>query len=273
MTGDDVRLRSGHGVNSTVVASMARGQFVGVLESKDGWTRVFPFHVYVEAERLDADNVVKPGGASLRLEPAANAPVLGKVEGGKKLEGFAQGSPYRQVQLPEELSYWMATSYVSTDGLVPRPQDYVTRDKLKIGAAEFDKISALKGLRMVVLPTDAPGPGELVDSSDGRFGPSYTVRYKSGSEWMTIGGATGGLGGYGVNVVDTVMRTPLLGKLVIGTPGVEDQVNLMFEGKRLRGGSNLDGRSTPLTIMFSCSPGMDRSVVRRTLDSLRVTEL
>ncbi len=65
----------------------------------------------------------------------------------------------------------------------------------------------MRRLRILVLPTDTPGPGELVSSDDGRFGPSYSVKYKHNGEWFSVGAGTDG-----VNVPDLIVSSPRLGK-------------------------------------------------------------
>lgn len=270
ITGEDVRLRSGPGVESTVVTVLPRGQLLGVLKRSEGWAQVFFPQAYVATQSLDG-NVVKAGGARLLLDARPDSPVLANLDAGTQLEVYPTGELYRQVKTREPVTFWVSDRYISQDGLPVK--EFVSRSRLKVSDADWAKLKALKGLRILVLPTDTPGQGDLVSSDDGRFGPSYSVKYKHNGEWFSVGAGTDGLGGYGVNVPELIVSSPLLGKVVIGTAGVPDHEDLLTEGTPLRNGSTSYNGPCPLTVFINCSPGMDRQVLKRAVESLRATRM
>lgn len=270
VTADDVPVRTEPSPGSNVVTSLPRGQWLGVFKRSNGYAQIYFPKSYVSARSLDG-NTVKTGGAKLLLDARPDSPVLGTLSEGEELEAYPTGEPFRQVTTPEHFTFWISDQYFSDSGLPVK--EFVFEGLLKISDADRGKIKALKGLKIMVLPTDAPSQGELISSSDGRFGPSYRVKYQDGDEWIEIGAATDGLGGFGVNEPELIVYSPLLGKVVIGSAGVPQYQDLLTEGTALQNGSTGSNGPWPLTVLIHCSSGVDRQVLKRTVESLRASRI
>lgn len=269
--GDGVRLRSGPGERTTVVAAMPRGTSLGVLQRKDGWAEVVPLQVYVAGNAVGTDKRIGAGGADVWLEPGRTK--LGRLKGGERLEDVCPGQPYALIEPPSRLRFWVADRFVLSEGVEVRPGELVTPHRMSISPADYRKIAALSGLRMVVLPAGAPGTPNLESAESGRFGPGYSVRYTVGREWYTISTATSGEGGPDIGRFLFTLQTPLLGVVVVGTMNYGNLQELMMRAPRLLGGSLYQGKSCSISVNFSCSKGLDEATIRKVLQSLRAVRL
>lgn len=169
VTGDEVRLRTAPSAQSAVAGVCRRGQAVGVLSRKPGWLEVVPLETVVPGDAVAADGQVESTGAELRLD--LDGPAIGRIPG----ESAVAGRPWTLVEGPPPgVRFWIAEQFVHRDGIPVRAPDVVRPDRLAISPTDFQRLAALKGLRMVVLPTGNVGRSEVTGAdSSGRFGPSY----------------------------------------------------------------------------------------------------
>lgn len=269
--GDGVRLRSGPGESAPGVAAMPRGTALGVLRRKDGWAEVVPLEVYVAGNAVGADKRIGASGADVWLEPGRTK--LGRLEPGEQVEDAFPGQPYAMIEPPSRLRFWVADRFLLSEGVPARSSELVTPARLSIAPADYRKIAALSGLRMVVLPAGAPGTPKLESATSGRFGPGYSVRYTVGRDWYTISTATSGEGGPDIGRFLFTVQTPLLGAVVVGTMNYGTLQECMMLAPRLLGAASSQGKACAISVNFSCSKGLDEATIRKVLESLRAVRL
>lgn len=273
VTGDEVRLRTAPSTQAPVAGAARRGQAVGVLSRKPGWVEVVPLETFVPGDALAADGKVGEGGAELRLD--LDGPAFCRVPANVVLASAVHGRPWTLVEGPPPgVRYWIAEQFVDRQGIPVRATDLVAAERLAIGRADFARIAALKGLRMVVLPTGDVGEAvvESADSSN-RFGPSYSVRYRRGSDWLEVSAGTSGFGGPALDQPRFQVQSSVLGKVLMTTMDYGDRRDLMSSSAPLLEASTLEGRACPLSLFFGCNPEADPAWVRAALESVRAVRL
>lgn len=272
VTGDEVRLRTAPSAQASVAGLARRGQAVGVLSRKPGWVQVAPLETFVPGNAL-VDGRVGKGGAELRLD--LDGPAIGRLPGSALLPSAVPGDPWTLVEGPPPgVRYWMAEQFVHRQGIPVRSTDLVTADRLAIPSADFARLAALEGLRMVALPTGTFDRVEVqrADSS-ARFGPSYGVKYTRGSDWLEVTAGTSGFGGPALDQPRFQAQSSLLGKVLMTTMNYGNLRDLMSSSAPLLDGSTLEGRVLPLTLFFTCNPEADPAWVRTVLESFRAVRL
>ncbi len=256
---DDVNLRQGPSAEAPVVARLARGDVLGTLASQGDWIRATPLHVYVRTADLES-------GGEVFLEPGGAA--LGRFEPG--LEEVYKGQEWSLVEAPATLELWIATRFISRDGVLAR--ETVAPTAFGLPDKDLRKLS-VPGLRLLVLPTARWGTPHVTHADTGRFGPSYGVKYANGKEWLKVAGATSGLGGADLGEPLYHLHTPLLGTVIVGTTNYGNSKNWMGLLPPLNGGSTLDKQPCALALFFDCSPGLPEATIREVLLSLRAARL
>jgi len=274
-TSDGARMREQPGAQGAVVASVHRGDSLAILSRQKGWLEVVPRHAWVLSSNL-VEGKIGPQGADLLLEPRKDSVKLGHIEAAEVEGVMYRGKTFTMLHTPFRFRYWVAEHLVGVRGLVIRPNSLASPYEVAVSDKDYRRLAALKrnGLRFLVLPTKTLGKPklELADSSD-RFGPHYQVRYQVGPEWFLIGGATSGLGGADLGEPLYIVGSELFGSVIVGTENYGMSKNFMGLVPEIRDGSGVGGEPYPLTVVFSCSPGLPESLIRQAIESLRAVRL
>jgi hypothetical protein len=276
VTRDGARLRRGPGESAAVVGHLHRGDWLGVLGRRGSWLEVVPLRAWVRTSQL-VDGKIPPAGLDLLLEPRSDAVKLGSVKAADVGETILhQGKTYTMLEAPSSYRYWIADSLVSLRGLPVPELCLVSPHSVAVSDADYLKLAALRkgGLRYLVLPTRRVGVPKLeIAESSERFGPHYQVRYQVGSEWLIVAGATSGLGGPDLSEPRYLIRSELLGTVIVGPQNYGTSKEFLGLLPEIVDGSGYGGKPFPLTMIFSCSPGLQESVIRQAIESLRAVRL
>lgn len=118
--GTKVRLRTQPNKESPVVKELNSGEMLGILSEQNDFYIVRPskgskgyvFRTYV------LDNVVEGEKVNIRLFPDTDAPILGRLKSGEKVNGVIcpTNNKWLEITLPETIHFFVAKEYVENVG-------------------------------------------------------------------------------------------------------------------------------------------------------------
>ncbi len=132
IVGNGVRMRLQPDVDSAIVREFAKDDWVVVLEEKnDFWGIEAPADMKAYVFRsFVLDNVVEGNRVNVRLQPELNAPVIGHLNTGDKVNGSIseQNSKWLEIAPPKNTRFYIAKEFIEKVG---GPEIKNVRDKKK----------------------------------------------------------------------------------------------------------------------------------------------
>lgn len=128
--GNNVRLRVSADVESSIVQEVPKGELFVVVGEKNDFYAVSPpsgLKAYLFRSFV-LDNVVEGNRVNIRLEPDLEAPVIGHVNAGTRIDGkiSSKNNKWLEISPPQETTFYIAKEYVDYAG---GPEYKAHRDK------------------------------------------------------------------------------------------------------------------------------------------------
>lgn len=151
--GNGVRMRLAPDVESPIVQEIAKGELVIVSGEKNDFyaidapsdLKVYIFRSFV------LDNIVEGSRVNVRLAPELNAPVVGYMNTGDRVEGSISEKNHKWLEItpPKSVRFYIAREYIDKVG---GPQLKSDRDKKKCELAKLMEAADLLGQSEMMKP-------------------------------------------------------------------------------------------------------------------------
>lgn len=131
--GNKVRVRTGADLDSHIVYELFKEDLILVKNEKNGFYAIEPteeikgyiFRAYV------LDNIVEASHVNIRLEPSTEAPIIGQLNLGDKVQGIISKhcTKWLEIDLPSTTVFYIAKEYVEKEGDASYYFTYLDRKK------------------------------------------------------------------------------------------------------------------------------------------------
>lgn len=167
ITGNKVRLRCGSDLDSHIIKQLNKNELVLVAKDADDFWGVKPpskIKAYVFRSYI-LDNTVEANRVNLRLAPNVDAPIIGQLHAGDKIQGSVCSDDHKWLEIapPDNVYFYIAKEYVTYAGT----EEYFA--KMQIKKDEVEKlINSAYFLTQAECkkPFDEMHPQEAVDQFD-----------------------------------------------------------------------------------------------------------
>ena len=151
--GNGVRMRLSPDVESAIVQEIAKGELVIVSGEKNDFYAIdapSDFKVYIFRSFV-LDNVVEGNRVNVRLAPELNAPVVGYLNTGDRVEGSISEKNHKWLEIapPKTVRFYIAREYIDKVG---GPELKQQRDKKKSELAKLIEAADLLGQSEMMKP-------------------------------------------------------------------------------------------------------------------------
>lgn len=118
--GKKVRLRSSADLDGAVIRELSQGELISIIEDKGDFWGVVPTNdskAYVFRSFV-LDNTIEGTHVNVRLKPNTEAPVIGHLNTGDKIEGHvcSANNKWVEIKAPESARFYVAKEYIENVG-------------------------------------------------------------------------------------------------------------------------------------------------------------
>ena len=118
--GSKVRLRCGSDLDSHIIKELKKGELLLVVgEDNDFYKVSSPFNMKVFIFRSYViDNVVEANRVNIRLQPTIDAPIIGQLQNGAKIDGniLENNNKWLEITPPENVNFYVSKEFVQKVG-------------------------------------------------------------------------------------------------------------------------------------------------------------
>lgn len=144
--GKKVRMRLKADLDSQVIREMGKNELISVIGEKgDFWAVQAPAGIKAYVFRsFILDGVVEGNRVNVRLEPSTDAPVIGHLTTGEKVQGSicASNNKWLEIAPPAQTRFYVAKEYVENTG---GPEVKIQADKRRVAAEQLFDSAVLLG--------------------------------------------------------------------------------------------------------------------------------